>query len=390
MTYDLMIKRAMLSEIYSFNGMKNELNNFTLRSTAEFFALASENANNPSENLAKRILVYIRLYIAGGNEPCMDSWRNWHYPAFAAGMAMCKKQDNVWSKLSEEEKSKIDLLMKCLTVITAFISNDGNSYRTGVGLRGGVQKSWNPNIRVSLVAPIVFCGDYFGGSDKIDEILTNFSYQDTMEQLRNFGFKNIIEPWSTETQIIDNTKIRGAQCLLELPGKAYIYEQNKNGGYNVFPAMGGKGAKRPYLCKEMRAADPNIIKDLLDYIYSGGSIISEVNFDDIHTGIVDGTESPYKGQNGMFLEFNNDGDRSDAWHCSINFGLAVCLIRACDVLGIGDFSSRQDIKNGNNDLFYKLEHGYTSLSQGRVRDVFEKDTNADFEVYKQIWNNFYE
>ena len=47
-------------------------------------------------------------------------------------------------------------------------------------------------------------------------------------------------------------------------------------------------------------------------------------------------------------------------------------------------------KNGNNDLFYKLEHGYTSLSQGRVRDVFEKDTNADFEVYKQIWNNFYE
>ena len=92
----------------------------------------------------------------------------------------------------------------------------------------------------------------------------------------------------------------------------------------------------------------------------------------------------------MFLEFNNQGNRSDAWHCSINFGLAVCLIRACDVLGIGDFSSRQDIKNGNNDLFYKLEHGYTSLSQGRVRNVFEKDANADFEIYKQIWNNFYE
>ena len=73
--------------------------------------------------------------------------------------------------LQDTEKNKIDILMKCLTVITAFISNDENNYRTGVGLRGDVQKNWNPNIRVSLVSPIVFCADYFGGS--IDRVLSD-------------------------------------------------------------------------------------------------------------------------------------------------------------------------------------------------------------------------
>jgi hypothetical protein len=323
-----------------------------------------------------RALEHIRNLISGGREPHCSNGPFWGHGAVTSGLTMAKKTPAIWNELREDEKAKVDLVMKSLAISVNWGYNDDNNYPCGLNLAGNFRKSWNPNYRCSYIPGIVNAVLYFGSPDGVNEIFTGFDYDRYMAELNAAGFTNIAAAWSN-----------AGKKLMEEGGSVTA----RDGGTGS-----GKGVKMPFVYSKAPLSDiDGIMSSLVQYTYqskvkSSAGIRGGKNY----AHILDRTKSPFEGMPGMMYEFASgdaNGIRSDAEYCAASFDILVPAIALLKIFGGWDGSTpaQQQMDSlmyvGNEDLIYKLEHGYHSYSKGVGMDHYEYSMKHGYPISKEVW-----
>jgi hypothetical protein len=201
---------------------------------------------------------------------------------------------------------------------------------------------------------------YFGGADAVNSIFTNFSYDEYMKKLDENGFTNIKGCWSAS-------------------GKKMMEEGGTDAGGGTT-----KGVKMPFIYSSLSGFgelqyDPYLLyRDLSVRMFKHK--VSSTGCDGA-CYILDGTKSPYEGQDGMCYEFisvDASGCRSSVGYCFEgwwNNTLTTATLQAFglipDIPEAMDIQARRDV--GSGDLMYKLQHGYRDHKNGRSSDSGEKN-----------------
>lgn len=342
------------------------------------------------------ITTYItKSLISLANNPPSCNVGHFHsFPLIASSIALAKRQEYIWNGLSANIQKKLALIMKAFAYGSAFITFIDNKYMTGPDFKGNVYKGWSPNYRLSLFPQLIYAADFFGGKEKLDSLLINFSYDEFIAELEEEHFETALALWTTESPTLDDgTKAPTIKQLMEEGGDAYITDQFGN----VLSANGGVGIKHPYSYRDKINVLPDVTK-LVSFTYNGGAIKSKIDIDEDGTFdayIVDGTTSPEEGKEGMMTEFKQatgaGAYRSSVRYCAIDFMLATSLIATSKVIGYYDLKAQDPelynkTVNGNNDLFYKAEHGYHGLGLTIRTETGEDLCNAfGYDIWKNYW-----
>jgi|GEM_PF-1015754 len=337
------------------------------------------NTKSSTGVLAKdRALQHIRNLISGAKEPFCA---NGPYPAHAGitnALVMVKNTPAVWDELSADEKAKLDLIMKSFAISSNWGFNDVNNYVTGLDLIGNFNKGWNPNFRAAGLLPILNAVMYFGDAETVNGFFTSFDYNDYIKDLKAHGFTNIATTWA-----------KTGKSLMEKGGSAALLQGGTGGS--------GMGVKQPFTYNDIPLSDvEGIFANLVKYSY--GSTVTSfegVKGTAAYAYILDGTTSPYEGQEGMMMEFQSidaEGMRSDANYCIMTASVVIPFLYNLRTLRGWDGSTvlQQECDAlmyvGHEDLTYKLQHGYHSYSRGNGRNDYEYGADdGGWSMYKDIW-----
>lgn len=327
--------------------------------------------------VADKLVEQIRNLIAPGHEPdAAAGLDGWTHHALAQAFVLAKATPEVWSKLSDDDKNRIDWIMKAMAVAASFQFDDGNDYRTSLHADDNTDKGWNPNHRLYLFC-MLSAAAYFG-PDQLNSILTAFSYDDYMKNFDTLGFTNIKAVWS---------------CYDWKP----ILE---NGGTYTSPkkhvAMGtGTGVKHPFTYRKIPLSDIAGI-----YCAVTGDLYNQTVTNGVEgkSWILNNGSSPFLGQQGMMAEFNSkdaEGIRSDLDYCEEDFSSYPTMLMTLKVLGLwpaNDTTKKLEklMYVGNEDFLYKNATGFHSFSHGRGRD--SQNVNAvkwlAFGYVQDLWNSY--
>ena len=89
--------------------------------------------------------------LAGGNEPIGSVGPYWSHATVAADLVLVKNTPSIYNELTQDQKDRMDWLMKAYAVTGNWGFNDKNNYKTGTDLRGNFSKVWTPNYRNSCL-----------------------------------------------------------------------------------------------------------------------------------------------------------------------------------------------------------------------------------------------
>ncbi|MBR6545825.1 MAG: hypothetical protein IKT72_02710, partial [Clostridia bacterium] len=327
------------------------------------------------------IVNQLRYLLAPENNavPIFDLKANWIYCNFTAAIALVKETPAIWDSLTAEEKAGYDFMMKCFAYILTFGTDDNNNYNSGPLLNGNYSKGYNPNYRLANVAPMIFIAEYFGGADEVDEILLDYDFDEVTAEMQIRGFLRSYAAWTTEATV---------------QGKQSFGEASMNGG-NLNGGGGGVGVRTEYTYMGHTLDEPEeIIRELFEYNYSGGKVISEKKYSSLEAYIVGGLTSPYQGQLGMMLEFGKD-DRSSAEYCMLDFVMVISILMVTEELDMYDPLDAENLDLfalvwvGNQDLMYKYEKGYMSYGNGKSQGIIKESETKGYMFMKAWWNDRY-
>ena len=112
----------------------------TVRAPA-FYTLALSSYLEPSNhNVTKRTLEHIRSLIVGGNEPfAAGGIFGWADGQTALALALSKRTPVIWDQLSRDEKDRVDVVMKALTVAAHWTLDYDSSTQAALGRALGVR-----------------------------------------------------------------------------------------------------------------------------------------------------------------------------------------------------------------------------------------------------------
>ena len=398
-TYDAAMRAAYNTAVLRFNGARGEQGIEKMQSANAFlFLVMDERKNGKRDPYHKRVLAHLKNILKGGNEPCIDAVQYWSYPAVVCAITLCKVTPEIWIELTEDEIARADFLMTAFALMSNFISNDSNNYKTGIGLKGDVWKERTANFKFPFVTPIVAAAHYFGGADAVDELLVGFDYDSFITKAQTFGFKNLLEIWTTPGFEDDGVTYPGAKELLCEAGKAYIVSAASYDHGNVYRGGEGMGVKIPYIYQGFRADDVGIVNYLLEYNHSGGAAVSRMGDEGDGTFTcytLDGSDSSVEGKDGMMIEYNMSdpgGLRSDARYCMMDFNMEIALLCLVSELGlwtVGENSELYDkIYVGNTDHVHKLEVGYKSKGMG-IRKIEQEHNLVGYYFTKALWEKYF-
>jgi hypothetical protein len=288
---------------------------------------------------------------------------------------MAKQTASIWNALTAAEKARVDLLMEALAISANWGYNDQNDFPCGLNLAGNFKKSWNPNYRCSYIPGIVNAVLYFGSPDAVNAVFTNFGYDGFMTRITAAGFTNIAVTWE-----------KAGKTLMENGGQVTA----SDGGTGS-----GKGVKAAFMYNGMSLSNiDGIMDNLVSYTYQSTVKSTAGTPGGDYAYIIDGTNSPFEGRKGMLYEFASsdaNGLRSDAEYCAASFDILVPAVTLLKLFGGWDGSTsaqqRMDalMSVGNEDLIYKLEHGYHSWSKGAGTDHYESSMKHGYPIAKDIW-----
>lgn len=356
-----------------------------------------------TEDFAARVAESLSYMMSEkGETPFFSLEPYWCYCTLTAAVAVAHETPLVWDKLTAEEQEKYDFLMESFAYILAFGTSDENNYQTGPGLRGNYAKTWNPNYRLAVVTPMLFVSQYFGGADAVNEILANFSYDDTVARFTKYGWDRAVAEWTAELPTLaDGTTAPSQKEFMENGGPAYLADRNDADGERLGITAGkaagsGVGVRVAYTYSGYTLDQvAEIFNTLLRYNYSGGAVVSTYGKYDDGTPkayILDGSTSPYEGRDGMMLEFcsgDGGGIRSSCAYTSHDFIMICAALAAMEELDMYDL--RRDggdladlVWVGNMDFLYKYTHGYMSFSLGSPYESNES-TSVEYTPWKAWW-----
>lgn len=339
------------------------------------------------------ILKAVRGFITGGEEPAVCSGPYWYHAILASDFLLLKHTEGIYNKLTADETSRIDLLMKALAITGNWSYNDANNYLTGTDLMGNFKKTWNPNYRNTYLS-IIWTASLYFGAEELDNIFTTFDYETYMAEFEKYGFVNIIEKW----------KPAGAE-LMENGGSCVLLGGQGASGQSAGDAGGeGKGVKIKFLYGGKNSSDPMyLFNNLVSYTYNGKNVKSSLGNPGTksYSYIISGAFSPYYGMNGMMYEFSIEAgggevNRSSASYCYDSFQIINTLYANYKLLYGWDSSSEQMqalddlIYVGTQDLFFKIENGYHGFSNGSGYDTYEHSLlGQGYAFVKDMWKKFH-
>ena len=400
MNYKDTLQIALKTPILEFKGLGYEqFSQHAQRANAFLFLVADEKKNGLREPYHARIMQHINSITTGGHEPAIDVLQIWVYPTIACAITICKHTPTIWAELSSDVVERLDFIMTAFALMNNLASNDDNDYMTGLSRLGNFRKNRGPNYRLPVTIPIIAAAYYFGNSDKLDEILTSFDYDEFIAKAENFEFKNLLEVWKTPYLMHGDIKILGAREMLVDGGTTYTISKGNIDSGNIYRGGSGQGAKIPYKYCGLKSDSTGIIEEILKFAHLGGPVTSVAgdNNDGTHLCyILDGSESPVEGRDGMLYEYNlkdSEGIRSDGFYCQVDFSMEIAFLTMLKLLGIWSESLNPDIYEkvwvGNTDHIYKLEKGYMSHAMGMQR--IERENNLrGYYFTKAIWVNYFE
>ena len=368
--------------------------------------LIDESRHNENPIFASRAAEHLRYMISSsGVAPYFDLEPYWNYVHVTAAITLAHETPAVWDQLTSDEQSTYDFIMATFAALLTLGTSDQNDYKTGPGFTGNFNKNWNPNFRLSVVLPMLFAGRYFGGAEKLNQVLASFSYDETVARFAASPcFARAYARWTVEPgRFSDGTKAPNQKTIMENGGPAYVVKYDSAGNRVSITggdaAGTGQGVRVPYLYQGYTVDNVNsIMTYLIGVNYGGGNVASRMGDDGSGNPlayILDGTISPVQGMNGMMKEFNSSdakGLRSSAVYCTADFEMVCAALYCLEELSMytpdqRDASFKMMVV-GNVDLIYKLEHGYRSYSLGKGSDSYEKTSSA-YMLWKAWWLNRY-
>lgn len=335
-------------------------------------------------------LKQIRALVGGGKEPFACVGCYWSHATIAADLVLVKNTPSLYNELTQDEKDRMDWLMRALAVAGNWGFNDANNYKTGTDLMGNFGKTWNPNYRNAYL-PVVLSASMYFGAEELDKIYTSFSYDEYMKKFDEYGFTNIKKAWEPAGK--DAMENGGEVTLLGGIGASGMVAGQSGGS--------GKGVKIPFKYNGMGPDKlQEIYINLMQYTY--GKVVQNdygVKGEKDYSYIISGKESPYTGYNGMMSEFaggDGSGLRSNAGYGFDSFMSIVPTFANFKLFGIWDSSTDAQKKVdalmyvGNNDLIFKMQEGYHGFSTGNVHEVYEYNcVSRGYSMDKDIWRTFH-
>ncbi len=350
--------------------------------------------------ISERCAEHLRSLIAGGHEPAFTAGPFWAYAYVSGGILMCKNTPAVWDLLTDAEKEKLDMVMACFAVSSAFVTDDDNTYRTGPALTGNFYKTWNPNHRMANIEPIIYASLYFGGADAVNAILLNFDHDTYIAKFEEYGFVNAKHNWTMESFLLDDgvTVAPGSKELMMNGGTAYYkFDVSQTGNKKGEAAGSGVGVKTEYTYNGCTLDElGKIYEKLAVHNYSGGKVFSRYMKDGSAICYILGDlTSPMEGEDGMMYEFvssDGEGIRSSASYCLEDFVLAFSCGQVLKNLGVYDPESNtslfRKIYVGNTDFIYKIDNGYHGYSRGGSYDT-KASNSICYYAWRSLWLSEY-
>lgn len=380
-----------------------------------------------------RILSHLEALTGEGSAPQFDACCLWSYAIICAIVAMVRVTPSVWNAMSEELRLRVDTMMRAFVYLESFATADQNDYHTGPGLGGNYYKTWNPNYRLCNVCCMPFATYYFGegdielGAKRVNGLLHAFDesvYDEMIALFDRFGWENAKKVWTVEGVVAEDGTVGSSSKQLlchggQAVGKHLTTDAKVPLGTGVGVHLGGED----YLYRGIPLAKSDeILKNVVEFNYAGGPVKNGHFWDADGDGvaeqvawILDGTDSPFYGREGMMLEFAS-GNRSSTAYCDHDFTIVTPLLSCADALvlyetkdGVRapildaegkcvkffDFTSDpalwEKIQVGNEDFIYKFIHGYQGYSTGSYGEArhrgYESHASRGYFAMKSLWRH---
>jgi len=338
----------------------------------------------PDGQLVKEVLLaQIRSLLVGGQEPNAGAGLNgWTHSALAQAFVLVKKTPEVWTQLTDDEKSRMDWLMKAMAVAGHWDFDDGNDFHTSLHCDDNHYKKWNPNHRLYLFV-VLSAAAYFG-PDELNKIFTSFDFDEYMKKFDEYGFTNIKAVWTCYDW----------KTIFE-KGGTYTSPKNKvekNSGAGV---GSGTGVRHPFTYEKIPLAN---IADIYCSVAEFNYCEKVIDGIEGKSWILNNGTSPFLGQAGMMREFNgNDasGRRSSLHYCNEDFCGYTPMLMTLKVLGLWPDSERcRNLEKlmyvGNEDFLYKNATGFHTYQNGAGEDApkLESQKWLSYPFVREIWNGY--
>lgn len=327
----------------------------------------------------------IKLLVSGGREPWASIGCHWGHGVVATTMALAKNTPTIWSKLSADDISRVDLLMECLAIAANWGYNSQNSYTTGFDLAGDFSRNGanfiNAYLTCYMSAAMYFDDDGNHQGNELDDIFTSFNYDSYIARLKEYGFTNILFVWTTQEengnqQSIGDYMTNGGDVILNA-----VAESEKSGTAGT---SGGTGVGVKVAFSYTSPNDSTVYNsrqlteifiDTIKYTYSWQVTSSHNSPDDFgkvfseeYAYLLTDEVNPRQGQMGMMREYAQNS-RSRSTYCYLSAVNIAPLYANMKLLGYWDYSDETLMRQmdnriyvGTEDLFWKMDQGYYSVS----------------------------
>ncbi len=297
-----------------------------------------------------------------------------HERAFTASCVLIRHTPRVWKQLTDDEKTRMDLLMKAALVASAYTTSDaGNADEQNTDLMGrkGLGRGWNPNFREGMIGMMIVGTAWLGGAEEAYAFLDHYDHDAFTATLREAGLDNTARTFANAAEHPD----AGAPSAAEIERDI-----------------------RDYTYMDTRLDQPMKLYVLLTRHTYGGTVNTGLNAGQGIDGarrMVSGTEAlPNLGKQGMLYELDARDGRGPRSSITYAYGgfrpnlmNHVVLIVAG---GWRDGPMAEEclalMRIGVDDLFYKLDHGYISYANGKAEEPIDIDAPwRDFKIMRALW-----
>ena len=328
------------------------------------------------ETADEALLKQLRYVMQGKNSPSANGGYPAQHERMLTGSAVVvKNTPRVWAKLTDNEKHKLDLIMKACLVASAYTSADSNyaGKKRPTAIDGGknFHRDWNPNFREGIIGMLAVGPAYFGPAEA-QKILDTYDHDAFVAELKAAGLSNTVGTFHWKADHPDSQAPTGEQIERVVHGFGY---------------------------RGQDLSDPmKIYIDLTKNTYSG-TVAAGLNDGKGIGGaarIAKGAEKlPNLGKKGMLKEFAShdaEGQRS-----SIGYsydGFRPNLVNQIALIVAGQWKPGPDadecialIDVGTTDLFYKLDNGYLNYShaRGSKKPTTIADPRHDYRITRSLW-----
>lgn len=384
-----------------------------------------------SDSIVSRIKEHVILICSGGHEPHFDAGAFHSYVPTSASICMIKDCD-LWNEFDAETHARLDLIMEMFVYLGVFCTRRTNAYSMGPGMRRKFYRGFPNNISLTVFAPMIFAGKYFG-ADGVEDLLASFDYDSVTRRLKQAGFTRTLEIWpedggngrDTSFEELRGDTLKQVCTSTSDPVFRYSYKDGQAIGKGVGIRI-GYGIPDEFGAKDETSGAPvfyNLqnIEDFAAYlvrrVFCAGEIKNEVELAEydhpylrrekeyvldqdgerVVASIMPTRETnPALGKPGMIQEFDFN-NRSDMTYCYLDFSMATVIISACESMGICNKEHPvwgecvQLAKNGSEDLLFKDSVGYIGYNTWANDFAPVERKNCDyafFKIAKSLYNEY--